>query len=51
MKKLLLILLYLPMIGLGQNKYDIELKKEIIQEYLQLKFSNITLSNKAISDR
>tara|TARA_B110000444_G_scaffold231517_1_gene239540 strand:- start:1570 stop:2184 length:615 start_codon:yes stop_codon:yes gene_type:complete len=39
------------MIGLGQNKYDIELKKEIIQEYLQLKFSNITLSNKAISDR
>ena len=51
MKKLLLILLYLPFIGFGQDKYDIDLRKKVITEDLEITFSNIKFSNKAIFDR
>ena len=51
MKKLLLILLCLPMIGFGQDKYNIALSKMVIIDDLELTFSNIKFSKRAISNR
>jgi len=51
MQKLLLILLCFPFISFGQNKYNIDLSKKVITEDLELSFSNIKFSKKAIFDR
>jgi hypothetical protein len=51
MNKLLLILLCIPMIGFGQNKYNVALIKKVILDDLELTFSNIEFSKRAISNR